>query len=176
MRLKRIIIVCFMLLAVAGCKQAEPENRSGLYPALGERMKMAPFEEVSLTDNKIHNSKEYEGKVLLVTFFATWCPPCVQEIPTLIDLQNKFKEKGFSVLAFSVDEGEADILVNFINKYRINYPVFLENPDVTRSFGGVTGIPVTFIVNTKGEIVKKYLGYVSPDHLEDEVKDTLSSG
>jgi thiol-disulfide isomerase/thioredoxin len=161
---------------MAGCKQADPENRSGIYPAIGERLKMASFETVSITDKKIHSSKEYEGKVLLVTFFATWCPPCIQEIPSLIDLQQKYASGDFSVIAFSMDEGDLDPLVNLINKYKINYPIFFAEPAVTKSFGGVTGIPVTFVVNRRGEIVKKYLGYVDHDTLEEAVGDMLKAG
>ncbi|MFC1837146.1 TlpA disulfide reductase family protein [Thermodesulfobacteriota bacterium] len=176
MKLKYLFSALILLLVLMACKQSDPDNRSGLYPTIGERMKMAPFEMISLTDKKTLNSKQFEGQVLLVTFFATWCPPCIQEIPTLKALQDTFKAKGFSVLAFSVDEGDVDPLVNLIDKYDINYPVFLEDPVVTKSFGRVTGIPVTFLVNRKGEIVKKYLGYVGYDLLEKAVGNMLTAG
>ena len=78
----------------------------------------------------------------------------------MITLQDSFKSKGFSVVAFSVDEGDLAPLQKLINKFGINYPVLLADPVVTRSFGGVTGIPATFLVNRQGQIVKKYLGYV----------------
>ena len=168
-----LVIVVFML--VMACKQAEPDKRAGLTPAIGERMQMVPFKMPSLTDKTILDSKQLDGQVLLVTFFATWCPPCIQEIPTLIALQNTFKSKGFSVVAFSVDEGNLAQLEKFIVKYRINYPVLLADSVVTRSFGGVTGIPVTFLVNRQGEIVKKYLGNPSHDLLEEDIKSMLTA-
>jgi thiol-disulfide isomerase/thioredoxin len=176
MNLKYFLPFVVLLVFATACKQTEPDNRSGLYSAMGERMQMAPFEAISLTDKKALSSKHFEGKVLLVTFFATWCPPCIQEIPTLITLQDQFKSKGFSVLAFSVTEPDVDPLIRIIDKYSINYPVFLEDPVVTRSFGGVTGIPVTFLVNRKGEIVKKYLGYVEYDILKDKIGKMLKAG
>jgi thiol-disulfide isomerase/thioredoxin len=114
--------------------------------------------------------------VLLVTFFATWCPPCIQEIPSFIDLQKSFDDKGFSILAFSVDEGDPAPVLKLIAKYNINYPVILADPEIAKGFGGVSGIPVTFLVNRKGEIVKKYLGYVGYDALADEVKRLLTGG
>ncbi|MCK5071476.1 MAG: TlpA family protein disulfide reductase, partial [Desulfocapsa sp.] len=101
------------------------------------------------------DSKVFSGKALLITFFATWCPPCIQEIPALIALQDSFKSKGFSVIAFSVDEGDLAPLEKLITKFGINYPVLLADSVVTRSFGGVTGIPATFLVNGQGQIVKK---------------------
>ena len=174
--MKYFFVAIGLLLAVMACKQTESDTRTGLTPAVGERMQMVPFKMPSLTDKAILDSKQLEGQVLLVTFFASWCPPCIQEIPTLIALQDSFKPKGFSVVAFSVDEGELAPLKTLIDKYEINYPVLLAEPFVTKSFGGVSGIPVTFLVNRKGQIVKKYLGYVSHDHLEEEIKNMLAAG
>ena len=176
MKLKYFFVAIGLLLVVMACKQTESDTRTGLTPAIGERMQMVPFKMPSLTDKAILDSKQLEGQVLLVTFFASWCPPCIQEIPTLIALQDSFKPKGFSVVAFSVDEGELAPLKTLIDKYGINYPVLLAEPFVTKSFGGVSGIPVTFLVNRKGQIVKKYLGYVSHDHLEEEIKNMLAAG
>ena len=176
MKLKYFFVAIGLLLAVMACKQTESDTRTGLTPAIGERMQMVPFKMPSLTDKAILDSKQLEGQVLLVTFFASWCPPCIQEIPALIALQDSFKPKGFSVVAFSVDEGELAPLKKLIDKYGINYPVLLAEPFVTKSFGGVSGIPVTFLVNRKGQIVKKYLGYVSHDHLEEEIKNMLAAG
>ena len=103
------------------------------------------------------------------------CPPCIQEIPTFIDLQKSYSVKGFSVVAFSMDEGDPAPLYKLIEKYGINYPVLLADETVTRGVGGVTGIPVTFLVNRKGEIVKKYLGYVEHDVLESEIIGMLAA-
>ena len=169
------LIIVVLVLGMA-CKQAEPDKRAGLTPAIGEPMQMAPFKMPSLTDKTVLDSKQLDDQVLLVTFFAFWCPPCIQEIPTLVDLQDTFESKGFSVVAFLVDEGDLARLEKLIVKYRINYPVLLADPVVTRSFGGVTGIPVTFLVNRQGEIAKKYLGYISHDILEEEIKSLLPAG
>ena len=161
---------------LTACKQPESGSRGGYSPGIGEHMQMVQFKLPSLTDNRVLDSRQFEGQVLLVTFFATWCPPCIQEIPTFIDLQDSFKEKGFSVVAFSVDEGDLAPLHKLIEKFNINYPVLLADIDVARGFGGVAGIPVTFMVNRKGEIVKKYLGYVEHDVLVEEIKKLLAAG
>ncbi len=176
MKFRYILLVVGLLAMLAACKQTDSGSRGGYSPAIGEHMQMAHFKLPSLTDNALLDSKELEGQVLLVSFFATWCPPCIQEIPSFIHLQKSYKEKGFSVVAFSVDEGDPAPLQRLIKKYGINYPVFWADLDITKSFGGVTGIPVTFLVNRKGEIVKKYLGYVEHDVLEEEIKTMLSAG
>ena len=176
MKFKYFFLAVMLFTAVVSCKQNEPGARNGVTPAIGERMHMASFEMPSLTDNTTINSQQFEGQVLLVAFFATWCPPCIQEIPTLIALQDSYKSKGFSVVAFSVDEGDLAPLEKLIANNGINYPVFNATQDITRSFGGVTGIPVVFLVNRKGEIVKKYLGYTGHNTLEEEIKIMLAAG
>jgi thiol-disulfide isomerase/thioredoxin len=176
MKFRYLFLFIGMLVMLVACKQTEPDTRGGYSPAIGERMQMVQFKLDSLTDNAVLDSKELEGQVLLVTFFATWCPPCIQEIPTLNAVQKSFKQKGFSVLAFSVDEGDPAPLHRLIEKYEINYPVLLADLNVVKAFGGVTGIPVTFLVNRKGEIVKKYLGYVGHDVLEEAITSLLAEG
>ena len=93
MKLKYFFLVIWLLMALMACKQSDSDTRVGLSPAIGEHMQMAPFKMESLTDKAIIDSKQFEGQVLLVTFFAAWCPPCIQEIPTLIALQDSFQVK-----------------------------------------------------------------------------------
>ncbi len=174
MKFRYFFLAIGILVLLMACKQSDSDTRGGYSPAIGERMQMVQFKFDSLTDNTVVDSKELEGQVLLVTFFATWCPPCIQEIPTFIALQDAYSSKGFSVLAFSVDEGGPAPLHRLIEKYGINYPVLLADLDIARGFGGVSGIPVTFLVNRKGEIVKKYLGYVGHDVLEEEIEKLLA--
>ena len=175
MKFRYFILAMGLLAMLVACKQPESDNRGGYSPPIGGHMQMVQFRLPSLTDNTVLDSKDLEGQVLLVNFFASWCPPCIQEIPNFITLQDSFKGKGFSVVAFSVDEGDPAPLHRLIEKYGINYPVILAEPDITRGFGGVTGIPVTYLVNRKGEIVKKYLGYVGHDVLEEEIKNMLAA-
>jgi len=176
MKFRYFFLVIGLLVMLMACKQPESDTRGGYSPPIGEHMQMVHFKLASLTDNTLLDSKQLEGQVLLVAFFATWCPPCIQEIPALIAMQDSYKAKGFSVVAFSLDEGGPEPVHNLIKKYGINYPVLLADLDVAKGFGGVTGIPVTFLVNRKGEIVKKYLGIVEHDVLEEEVKKMLAAG
>lgn len=131
---------------------------------------MPHFSLKSAADGKTYNSDDYKGQVTLVTFFATWCPPCIQEIPSLIDLQDEFKEKGFSVVGISVDQGGSKIVKRLIEKTGITYPVLMADSKITRDFGGVVGIPTSFLINQKGDIVKNYPGYVSHEILANDIK------
>ncbi len=120
------------------------------------------------------DSKQFSGKTLLVTFFATWCPPCMQEIPDLIELQSKYASKGFSVVGLSVDQGGAGVVKKLVEKRSINYPVLLANGATAKAFGGVVGIPTSFLVNSKGTVVKKYPGYVPHVLLENDIKKIMN--
>ncbi len=131
---------------------------------------MPHFDLKSAADGKSYDSDDYKGKVILVTFFATWCPPCIQEIPSLINLQDEFKEKGFSVIGISVDQGGSKVVKRLIDKTGINYPVLMADSKITRDFGGVVGIPTSFLIDQNGNIVKNYPGYVGHDVLSNDIK------
>ncbi|MCF8056289.1 MAG: TlpA family protein disulfide reductase [Desulfocapsa sp.] len=120
------------------------------------------------------DSKQFAGKTLLITFFATWCPPCMQEIPDLIDLQSNYASKGFSVVALSMDQGGVGVVRKLVEKHSINYPVLMADDSTARDFGGVPGIPFSFLVNKKGQLVKKYPGYVPHVVLERDIKNVMN--
>jgi thiol-disulfide isomerase/thioredoxin len=119
------------------------------------------------------SSSTFEGKTLLLTFFATWCPPCIEEMPTLIELQDEYRNQGFSVIGLSVDQGGAKAVKRFIRKKAVNYPVLMADAQVMKDFGGVYGIPVTFLINKKGNVVKKYTGYIPKSILVKDLKKIL---
>ena len=131
------------------------------------------FSLASAVDGTTVSSEEFKGKALLITFFATWCPPCRQEIPSLIKLQNEYGEKGFSVIGLSVDEKGPKVVAKLIEKEAINYPVLMASSRIARDFGGIAGIPTSFLVNRKGMIVKRYPGYVPHSLLEKDIKSIL---
>jgi peroxiredoxin len=138
--------------------------------------KMPSFALESVLDGKIIESNSFKGKVLLLTFFATWCPPCAEEIPTLIKLQNELADAGFSVVGISVDQQSSVVVAKFVEKRAVNYPVLMAGPKTTRDFGGVYGIPVAFLVNKSGNVVKKYLGNVQEQQeiLEKDIRSLLN--
>jgi len=138
------------------------------------RTQMPPFALESVLDGKVVESKSFEDKVLLVSFFATWCPPCKEEASVFIRLQNELSEAGFSVVALSVDQGGASEVASFVKKHEINYPVLLAERKTAMDFGGIYGIPVAFLVNKSGNVVKKYEGYVRYNDLSRDIKSLLN--
>jgi peroxiredoxin len=136
--------------------------------------KMPSFALESVRDGKIVESSSFEGKVLLVIFFATWCPPCAEEVPALVKLHHDLADAGFSVVGLSVDQQSPALVAKFVKKREINYPVLLAESQTTKDFGGVYGIPVAFLVNKSGNVVKKYTGYVQHDILEKDIRSLLN--
>ncbi|MBC8207560.1 MAG: TlpA family protein disulfide reductase [Desulfobulbaceae bacterium] len=127
----------------------------------------------ALTGSSV-KSDAFEGKTLLVTFFATWCPPCIQEIPTLISLQEELADENFSVLALSVDQAGPSVVAQLIRQRDINYPVLMAKGSTARDFGGVVGIPTSFLINSSGQVVKKYPGYVPHKILKKDIDSIIN--
>ncbi len=134
---------------------------------------MPQFTLPSVVDGAVVDSDSFKGKVILVTFFATWCPPCRQEIPNLIQLYKEYAPKGFTVIGLSVDEGGASVVAKLVEHEKIDYPVLMADRATARSFGGIAGIPTSFLVNRKGHVVKKYPGFVPHSLLVRDIEAVL---
>ena len=114
-------------------------------------------EQVSLSD--------YEGKVVLVDFWATWCPPCRMEIPHFNELYEEYKDQGFEVLGVSLDRGGKPTIDKFLESTAVAYPILLGNNEISAKFQEFVNpderdaIPFTFIIDKNGEIADVFVGY-----------------
>lgn len=135
--------------------------------------KMSAFALSSVKDGAIIKSSSYQGQAILINFFATWCPPCRKEIPDFIKLQKEYGGKGFTVIGISTDQGGAALVDKFAQKMEINYPVLLSEAKTPETFGGIVGIPTSFLVNREGNVVKRYDGYVDHQTLVNDLKAIL---
>ncbi len=144
-------------------------------PALAATVKKLPdfSEETVMGQGKI-DSASLHGQVVLVNFWATWCPPCRKEIPSLIEMQDKYRARGFTILGISMDEGGRKVVAKFLEKLGVNYPVIIGSTSLARGFGGVMGVPATFLVDREGNLVKRYDGYVSEKILSGEIEKLLN--
>ncbi|OGQ98654.1 MAG: hypothetical protein A2505_10135 [Deltaproteobacteria bacterium RIFOXYD12_FULL_55_16] len=135
--------------------------------------KMPAFTLSSVKDGALVKSSSYQGQVILINFFATWCPPCRKEIPDFIKLQKEYGARGFTVIGISTDQGGAAQVEKFAQKMEINYPVLLSEAKTPEAFGGIIGIPTSFLVNREGNVVKRYDGYADPQTLANDLKAIL---
>jgi thiol-disulfide isomerase/thioredoxin len=142
-------------------------------PAL--RGKPVPdFDLPNLEGAKVHPS-DFKDKVLLVNFWATWCSPCIVEIPWFIEFQNKYGPKGFQVIGISLDETGAKDVVPFVKKHNMTYPVLLGDDKTADLFGGILGLPTTYIVDRNGKFYSMHRGLVSREKVEVELLELLQT-
>jgi cytochrome c-type biogenesis protein len=125
-----------------------------------------------------------KGKVVLVNFWATWCEPCRSEIPVLIGLQDKYSSQGFTMLGASMDEDGKKAVDPFIQKTQFNvggqprtmdYPIVLGTDAITDQFGGLLGMPTSYLISRDGKIVKKYIGVVNENQVVKDVEGQLGA-
>ncbi len=135
--------------------------------------KVPAFTLPSVKDGTMVKASAYQGQAMLINFFATWCPPCRKEIPSLIQLQKEFGPKGFTVIGISTDQGGTSLVDKFAQKMEINYPVLMSDSNTPRAFDGILGIPTSFLVNKEGNVVKRYDGYVDHQTLVNDLNAIL---
>ncbi len=131
----------------------------GLIPtataALPTSVVPAPEWTLETPDGKTISNHDFAGKPIVLNFWGTWCPPCREEIPALIELQKTFADRGLTVIGVAI-ESNPGVLPDFIEKNAINYPVVLGNEKTLTDFGGVQVFPTTFFIDRAGKI-KKYV-------------------
>ena len=108
-------------------------------------------------DGKIIRLSDFKGKVVILDFWATWCPPCKAEIPSFVSLYNKLGKDGLVIIGAAVDEPGR--VAQFVKDNSVTYPVVLPDQTVTDAYGGIRGIPTTFVIDKRGKIVRSYTGY-----------------
>jgi thiol-disulfide isomerase/thioredoxin len=154
--MKRSFLTWFLIFSICAgsalllsrCSTGGKESSSGLAPDFS--LKSFDGREITLSQLK--------GKVVLLDFWATWCGPCKESIPHLIQLYKNYRESGFELVGMNVDKGDGEVVRRFIQSMDIPYPVVLAPENVVRSYR-VTGIPATFLIDKKGMIREKVVGF-----------------
>jgi thiol-disulfide isomerase/thioredoxin len=119
------------------------------------------------------STAEWKGKVVILNFWATWCPPCRAEIPMLIDLQNRYKDR-LQIVGVSVDDAEPGEVAQFAKEAGMNYPVVMANRGLVQEYGGVPALPTAFVINPDTKVVQKHVGLFPESMYEQEIRALLN--
>ena len=120
-------------------------------------------------DGQTMSTLDSGGKVTLVNYWATWCGPCLEEIPALIRLQERYPDQ-LRVVGISTDEGDPADVRGFAREMGVNYPIVMATPELNRQFPGVFALPTSFVVDPDGFIVQTHVGLINPAVLEQEAR------
>jgi peroxiredoxin len=125
-------------------------------------------------DGKDVKLSDFKGKVVLVNFWATWCPPCKAEVPDLVELKAKYGSQGFEILGISVDD-PVEELKPFAERFKVNYPLLVgaDRDDVQEAFGPIYGVPVSMLVSRDGKICIRFMGQVTRERAEQAIRSLL---
>ena len=137
----------------------------------GEHAVAPEFSLTDLNGSKLQLSS-YQGKVVLLDFWATWCDPCRDEIPQFVELQKELGPRGLQIIGISMDD-EAQPAREFYTQYKMNYPVAMGDANIGNLYGGILGVPVAFMIGRDGRIYAKHVGATSAQTFADEAAALL---
>jgi thiol-disulfide isomerase/thioredoxin len=156
------------VLAAAKIKSAVNSPQDHVVRFASHPQPMPAFLVNDLDGNPV-STAAWKGKVVFINFWATWCPPCRAEIPVLIDLANRYKDR-LQVVGVSVDDGDPADVKKFAKQAGINYPIVMADRAIVAEYGGVAALPTLFVVNPDGNVVQKHEGLFSNALYEAEVR------
>jgi thiol-disulfide isomerase/thioredoxin len=133
---------------------------------------LAPEFKVASLDGQPLSLADERGKVILLNFWATWCGPCRAEIPDLIELQTRYKDR-LQIIGLTVDEDDAGLVKKVVEETGINYPVAMAPAEVRLKYGGIAALPTSFVLNSDGRVVQKHEGLRDPLLYELEIRALL---
>lgn len=155
-------------------KYEKLENASGLPIGLNEGKRAPEFELIDLNGKSVKLS-DYNGKPVLLNFWATWCPPCKDEMPHMEKLYKKYKKDGFEILAVNVTTSEKDPkhVGQFVDEYKLTFPIPLDEKGTVFHEYAIIGYPTSFFIDSDGVIRRKVMGPVVEEELEKEILKLL---
>lgn len=165
------VLVILSLGTLVGCGKSEKQEGEDGAPDGDAVISNFTLKDV---EGKSVSFSELRGKVTLVDFWATWCIPCKTEMPHFQELYHGYKDRGLQVIGIALDKDPGDVR-DFLKEEvpMVTYPILMATEEVKSLFGGIVGIPTTFVLDEKGRIYKKYIGFRYKETFEADIKGLL---
>jgi cytochrome c biogenesis protein CcmG/thiol:disulfide interchange protein DsbE len=184
MNAQRVVMLAIAVLGLLGAARAFlPRTSAAAPPARADDAKqpvirfvknpeIAPALQGQDILGKPVNKDNWAGKVVIVNFWATWCPPCREEIPELLELKKEFKDR-LEIVGISEDDDPPESVVRFAKQKGMNYPIVMATQELIDSYGGVAALPTSFLIDTQGRVVQKHSGLYPIEAYQLEIRSLL---
>ena len=166
----RLLLLSLLLVALVGCVGT---TKAGSAVKPESQRKKAPEFSLKDANGQVVKLSDYQGKVVLLNFWATWCGPCKVEIPWFIDFETRLKDQGFAVLGVAMDDEGWQAVRPYLASKKVNYRVAIGDDSMANLYGGVESLPTTFILDRDGRIARTHVGLVSKGEYENDIQELL---
>lgn len=141
--------------------------------SLGQTQR-APALELKDLRGRVHRLDDYKGKVVLLNFWATWCPPCRAEVPDLVRWQREYRKAGLQVIGVTYPPTSRAQVRRFVRDFKVNYPVLLGTKETKALFAEGETLPMTIVIDGEGNVRERIEGIVMPEEFEEKIRPLLS--
>jgi len=171
--MKKILIILALIFPLSNVQAITIDEIVAKASTLWENEKTVKVPNFSLVDieGNVHTDESTKGKYLVINFWATWCPPCLKEIPAFVDFYDKYADK-VQILGLDYEQADKKTILEFTDTFMVNYPIILfddKNSSQFTSFGDVIGMPTTYIYGPEGRLVDFYMGEIDIKTLEKSI-------
>ena len=173
LRSRRAIAQLWIRLAACGFLAAALAGGTGYAKTFLLNRPAPPFSRLDLHGARV-SLAQYRGKVVLLNFWATWCAPCLVEMPRFVEWQKQYAAQGFQVLGVSIDDSPAPA-ARTAEKLRLDYPVVMGDATLAEQYGGVLGVPVTFLIDRRGIVRARIDGESDTRAMERAIRSLLAA-
>lgn len=169
--MKKLLFLSLLTLSLTACTSVGVED-AGLEDAATD-LQPAPAFDLAAFPQGTLNSEDLKGKVVVIDFWATWCQPCIKEIPDLNALHSEQDPEKFAMIGVTIESGSYDDIAETLDDFGIEYPLVMGTEGVVNGFGGIIGFPTKFVVSPDWKIYKKYMGGNKKEEIERDIHELL---
>ncbi len=170
-----LVVVAFVIALGIYVGYHKARRPSSAFASHLTQSSVAPDFSLESLDGKTMRLSDLRGKAVLLNFWATWCGPCKIEMPWFVELQNQYGPQGFQIVGVAMDDASKEDIGKFAKDMGVNYPILIGKESIGDQYGGVPGLPESFLIGRDGKIVDKIVGLHGKGEIEDAVKKALNT-